>query len=135
MVGPNLTALAKGRRVIAVDLQGHGRTADIDRPFSLEAMSDDVAALLKHLAIGRADVMGYSLGGGVAMMMAIRHPQKVGKLVAVSTVLKRSGFYPEILAMQGQVTPATAEAMKQTPMYQLYASLAPRSEDWPRLLG
>jgi pimeloyl-ACP methyl ester carboxylesterase len=135
MFGPNLAALANGRRVIAVDLQGHGRTADIDRPFSLEAMSDDVAALLQHLAIERADLMGYSLGGGVAVMMAIRHPEKVGKLVAVSTVLKRSGFYPEILAMQGQITPAMAEAMKQTPMYQLYASLAPRPEDWPRLLG
>jgi len=135
MFGPNLPALAKGRQVIAVDLQGHGRTADVDRPFSLETMADDIAALMKHLAIEHADVMGYSLGGGVAVVMAIRHPEMVDKLVAVSTVLKRSGFYPEMLAAQGQVTPAAAEMMKQTPMYQLYASLAPRPEDFPKLLG
>jgi pimeloyl-ACP methyl ester carboxylesterase len=135
MFGPNLPALAKGRQVIAVDLQGHGRTADIDRPLSLEAMADDVAALLAHLKVARADVMGYSLGGGVAVQVAVRHPELVGKLVAASTLVKRSDFYPEILAMQGQVGPAAAEAMKQTPMYQLYASLAPRPQDFPRLLG
>jgi hypothetical protein len=64
MFGPNLPALAKGHRVIAVDLQGHGRTADIDRPISVELMADDVAALIKQLGVGGADVMGYSLGGG-----------------------------------------------------------------------
>jgi len=79
--------------------------------------------------------MGYSLGGGVALQTAIRHPEVVRKLVLVSTPFRRDGFYPEILAQQGQVGPAAAEAMKQTPMYQLYASLAPRPEDWPRLLG
>jgi pimeloyl-ACP methyl ester carboxylesterase len=79
--------------------------------------------------------MGYSLGGGVALQTAIRHPEVVGKLVVVSSPFKRSGFYPDILAQQGQVTAAAAEAMKQTPMYQLYSSIAPRPEDWPRLLG
>src|SRR2546429_189307 len=74
-------------------------------------------------------------GGGVALQTAIRHPEVVRKLVLVSTPFRRDGFYPEILAQQGQVGPAAAEAMKQTPMYQLYASLAPRPEDWPRLLG
>jgi pimeloyl-ACP methyl ester carboxylesterase len=134
MFGPNLPLLAKGRQVIAVDLQGHGRTVDIDRPLSLEAMADDVAALLQHLKIERADVMGYSLGGGVAMQVAIRHPQVVNKLVVVSTLIRRSGFYPEILAMQGQVNAAAAEHMKQTPMYQLYSAIAPRPQDFPRLL-
>jgi len=127
MFGPNLAALARGRQVIAVDLQGHGRTADIDRPLSVAFMADDIAALIKHLGLASADIMGYSLGGGVALQTAIRHPDVVRKLVL--------GFYPEILAQQGQVGPAAAEAMKQTPMYQLYASLAPRPEDWPRLLG
>ena len=135
MFGPNLPGLAKGRRVIAVDLQGHGRTADIDRPLSVELMADDIAALIKHLKLERPDVMGYSLGGGVALQTAIRHPEVVGKLVAVSAPFRRNAFYPEILAQQEQVGAATAEAMKQTPMYQLYSSIAPRPEDWPRLLG
>ncbi len=135
MFGPNLAALAKGRQVIAVDLQGHGRTADIDRPFSLELMADDIAALIKHLGLGSADIMGYSLGGGVALQVAVRHPEVVRKLVLVSTPIRRSDFYPEILAQQGQIGPQTAEQMKGTPMYQLYASLAPRPEDFPRLLG
>jgi pimeloyl-ACP methyl ester carboxylesterase len=135
MFGPNLPALAKGRQVIAVDLQGHGRTADIDRPLGVELMADDIAALIKYLGLESADIMGYSLGGGVALQTAIRHPEAVRKLVVVSTPFRRNGFYPEILAQQGQVTAAAAEAMKQTPMYQLYSSLAPRPEDWPRLLG
>ena len=135
MFGPNLPALAKGRQLIAVDLQGHGRTADIDRPLSVELMADDIAALIKHLGIDSADVMGYSLGGGVALLTAIRHPEVVRKLIVVSTPFRRNGFYPDILAQQGQVTAAAAEQMKQTPMYQLYASLAPRPEDWARLLG
>jgi len=134
MFGPNLPALARGRKVIAVDLQGHGRTADIDRPFSVEAMADDVAALLKHLEIERADVMGYSLGGGVALQVAVRHPQLVNKLVLASTVFRRNGFYPEILGMQGQVNAAAAASMKQTPMYQLYSAIAPRPQDFPQLL-
>src|SRR5206468_5569729 len=74
MFGPNLPALAKGHQVIAVDLQGHGRTADIDRPLDPAFMADDVAALIKHLGLESADVMGYSLGGGVALQTAIRHP-------------------------------------------------------------
>src|SRR5947208_171195 len=135
MFGHNLAALAKGRQVIAVDLQGHGRTADIDRPLSVALMADDIAALIKHLGLASADVMGYSLGGGVALQTAIRHPEVVRKLVVVSTPFRRNAFYAEILAQQGQVGAAAAEAMKQTPMYQLYASIAPRPEDWPRLLG
>jgi len=134
MFGPNLPALAKGRQVIGVDLQGHGRTADIDRPLSVELMADDIAALIKHLGLTRPDIMGYSLGGGVALQTAIRHPEAVGRLVVVSTPFRRNAFYPEILAQQGQVTAAAAEGMKQTPMYQLYSSIAPRPEDWPRLL-
>ena len=135
MFGPNLAALAKGRQVIGVDLQGHGRTADIDRPLSVQFMADDIAALIKHLGLQSADIMGYSLGGGVALQTAIRHPEVVNKLVVVSTPFRRNGFYPDILVQQGQVTAAAAEGMKQTPMYQMYASLAPRPQDWSRLLG
>jgi pimeloyl-ACP methyl ester carboxylesterase len=134
MFGDNLTALAKGRQVIGVDLQGHGRTADIDRPMSAQLMADDIGALIKHLKLDRPDIVGYSLGGGVATFVAIRYPELVRRAVIISTHFRRSAIYPEMLAQQEQVGPQAAEAMKQTPMYQLYASIAPRPEDWPRLL-
>ncbi len=98
-------------------------------------MADDIAALIKHLRLERPDIMGYSLGGGVALQTAIRHPEVVGRLVVVSTPFRRNGYYPDIRAQQAQVGAASAEAMKQTPMYQLYSSIAPRPEDWPRLLA
>jgi len=123
MFGPNLAALSQNRKVIAVELQGHGHTADIDRPLSFEAMGDDIAALMKHLGIERADVMGYSLGGGVALQMAIRHPELVRKLVVVSTSFKRDGWYPEVLAAMAQMGPAAAEGMKRSPLYQLYPNV------------
>jgi pimeloyl-ACP methyl ester carboxylesterase/uncharacterized protein YndB with AHSA1/START domain len=134
MFGPNLQALAKSNKVIAADLQGHGRTADIDRPLSPELMADDIIALLKYLKIEKTDLMGYSLGGGVALQVAFKRPEMVRKLVIVSIPFKKNGFYPEILAQQAQIGPEAAEFMKQTPMYQLYAKIAPRVEDWPVLL-
>ena len=134
MFGGVLPSLAQNRQVVAVDLQAHGRTADIDRPLSFELMAGDIAALIKHLGIEDADVMGYSLGGGVALRTAIQYPEVVRKLVLVSTPFKRDGWYPEVLAGMGQMGPQVAEQMKQTPMYQLYASIAPKPEDWPVLL-
>ena len=134
MFGEILPLLAEGRRVIAVDLQAHGRTADIDRPLSYESMADDVGALIGHLGLKRSDVMGYSLGGGVALQTAIRHPEVVRKLVVVSTPFRRDGWYPEVLAGMEQMGPAAAEPMKATPIYELYASIAPKPEDWPVLL-
>ena len=134
MFGPNLAALAQGRQVIAAELQAHGRTADIDRPITYEAMADDVAALIRYLGFKTADVMGYSLGGGVATQVAIRHPDLVRKLVVVSSAFRQDGWYPEILAGMAQMSPAAAEPMKQTPMYEAYARLAPRPQDWPVLL-
>src|SRR5207247_10394839 len=95
-------ALSKDRQVIAVDLQAHGRTGDIDRPLSYDAMADDIAALLKNLGIEKADVMGYSVGGGVALRTAVRHPEVVRKLVLVSTAFRRDGWYPEVLAGMAQ---------------------------------
>jgi pimeloyl-ACP methyl ester carboxylesterase len=134
MFGEVLPSLAQNRQVVAVDLQAHGRTADIDRPLSFELMADDIAGLIKHLGIEETDVMGYSLGGGVALRTAIQYPEVVRKLVLVSTPFKRDGWYPEILAGMGQMGPQVAEPMKQTPMYLLYASIAPKPEDWPVLL-
>ena len=135
MFGEVLPLLAGGRRVIAVDLQAHGRTADVDRPLSFELMADDIAALIERLEIERADVMGYSLGGGVALQTTIRHPDVVRKLVLISTPFKRDGWYPEVLAGMGRMGPEAAEPMKQTPIYEVYASVAPRPEDWPVLLS
>jgi pimeloyl-ACP methyl ester carboxylesterase len=134
MFGEILPLLAEGRHVIGVDLQAHGRTADIDRPLSFEWMADDVAALIYYLGFRRADVMGYSLGGGVAWQAAIRHPKAVRKLVVVSAPCKRDGWYPENLAGMAQMGPEAAEPMKQSPIYQLYAAIAPRPADWPVLL-
>jgi pimeloyl-ACP methyl ester carboxylesterase len=134
MFGEVLGLLAEGRQVVAVDLQAHGRTADIDRSLSVESMADDIAALIEHLGFEKADVMGYSLGGGVALQTAIRHPEVVRRLVVVSTPFKRDGWYPEVLAGMEQMGREAAEPMKQTPMYQLYASVAPKPEDWPVLL-
>jgi pimeloyl-ACP methyl ester carboxylesterase len=134
MFGPILPTLADHHQVIAVDLQGHGRTADIDRPLDVRLMADDIGALIDHLGLRKPDVVGYSLGGAVAFQVAFRHPEKVGRLVAASAAISRDATYPEILQQQGQVTAAAAEFMKDTPMYELYQRVAPRPEDFPRLL-
>ena len=134
MFGPILPALAERHQVIAVDLQGHGRTADIDRPIDIRLMADDIAALIDHLGLDKPDVVGYSLGGGVALFTAVKYPQKVGKLVSASANVRRNAIPPEMLAQQAQVNAAAAEFMTDTPMYQLYNRVAPRPEDFPRLL-
>jgi len=120
MFGPNLPVLAEHRRVIGVELQGHGRTPDIDRPLRYESMADDVAALLSHLEIDDVDLMGYSLGAGVALQTAIRHPAKARRLVVISRQIKRAGFYPEILAVFDQMGPEMASGIKQSPLYKMY---------------
>jgi pimeloyl-ACP methyl ester carboxylesterase len=135
MFGEILPLLSNHWRVIGVDLQAHGRTGDIDRPLTFEAMADDIAALLKHLGIGKADVMGYSLGGGVALRTAIQYPDAVRKLVIVSTAFRRDGWYPEIVTAMAQIGAGAAEPMKQSPMYRMYARIAPRPADWPVLLA
>ncbi|GAA1416232.1 alpha/beta fold hydrolase [Catellatospora coxensis] len=134
MFGPILPALADHHQVIAVDLQGHGRTADIDRPLDVPLMADDIAALIDHLGLDRPDLVGFSLGGGVALLTAIRHPDKVGRVVSASANIRRSAIYPDMLGQQGQVNAAAAEFMKDTPMYELYQRVAPRPQDFPRLL-
>ena len=123
MFGPNLPALAETRRVIAVNLQAHGRTADIDRPLRFEHMADDLAALLAHLQLERADVLGYSLGAGVALQTAIRHPEAVRKLVVVCEPCKRDGWYPEVLASMDQMGPAIGEGMRHSPLAALYPNV------------
>ena len=128
---PLLSDLAKSRQIIAVDLQGHGRTADIDRPLQYEQMADDVAALLEHLGISQADIVGYSMGGNVALQLAIRHPDLVRKLVVASGQYRLDGMYPEVIAGIAELTP---EIMRGTPWYEEYANVAPNPEDFPRLV-
>ena len=134
MFGPNIAALAAARQVIGVDLQSHGRTPAVDRPMRFETMADDVAALVRYLGHQRADVMGFSLGGGVALRTAIQHPGVVRRLVVVSAPLRRDGWHPEMVAGFVQMGPDFAEQMKQTPMYEAYREVAPRVEDWPVLV-
>jgi len=134
MFEPDLRALGKHRQVIAVDLYGHGRTALTDRSISLIDMGDDMAVVLKGLGVKQADVMGYSLGGGVAFRLAVKHPEVVRRLVLVSTPYAQSGFYPEMLPQQAMVSAAMFEQMKNTPMYLSYKAVAPKPEDFPRLL-
>lgn len=135
MLGELLAALSRTRKVIAADLQGHGRTGDIDRPISFEALGDDIATLAKSLGIEKADVMGYSLGAGAGLQMTIRHPAAVRKVVVLSTVFKREGWYPEILSAMAQLGPAVAEQLKQSPLYQTYSRIAPNPANWPMLVA
>ena len=132
MFGPVLTALAEKRQVIAVDLQGHGRTLPVDsRPMSFEAMATDVAELIKWLGYEKADVMGYSMGGNTALRIAIDHPEVVDKLVAASCVYAFSGWHDYNQQGMGGMAAnleATIEGMKQTPMYQMYLGLMPDAE-------
>jgi pimeloyl-ACP methyl ester carboxylesterase len=134
MFGPVLPVLAEHHQVITPDLQGHGRTADIDRPIDIRLMADDIAALIDHLGLEQPDVVGYSLGGGVAFQTAVKYPAKVRRLVSMSAHIRRDAIPPEMLAQQEQVNAAAAEFLKDTPMYQLYQQVAPHPEDFPRLL-
>ena len=114
---------AERRQVITVDLQAHGRTRDIDRPLRYEAMADDVAGLMAHLGIARADFLGYSMGGGVALQTAIRYPESVGRLVVVSMTMMRDGSYPEVLALFDQMetnAPQIAAQMTRSPLAERY---------------
>ena len=134
MFGPVLPQLAERHEVVTVDLQGHGRTADIDRPIDIRLMARDIAALIEHLGLTKPDVVGYSLGGGVALQTSVQYPAMVRRLVAVSANIRSDAIYPEIRAQQSQVNAAAIDFMKDTPMYQLYQRVAPHPEDFPRLL-
>jgi pimeloyl-ACP methyl ester carboxylesterase len=131
LMGEIVPRLAETRQVIAVELQGHGRTADIDRPLSYEAMADDVAALMHEIGIEKADIFGYSIGGAIALQMAIRHPEMVDKLIAASVSYKTEGMYPEVLAGLETITP---EVFAGSPYEAEYLRLAPHPEDFPKLV-
>jgi pimeloyl-ACP methyl ester carboxylesterase len=132
---PILPALTAERRVITVDLQGHGRTPDADRALQPELLADDVAALIAHLGLEEADVAGYSLGGLVALRVAIQHPEAVRRLVLISVAFRRDGSHPEVVAAMDAFGPEMADMMVGSPPHQLYTQIAPRPEDWPTLVA
>ncbi|QIN84672.1 alpha/beta fold hydrolase [Rubrobacter tropicus] len=130
-MGEILPGLAETRRVIAVELQGHGRTADVDRPITYEQMADDVAALLRHLGTEKADVFGFSMGGGVALQLAIRHPGLVRKLVIASASYTSEGMQPGLHEMLPSITP---EMFAGSPIEAAYKEVAPNPGDFPTLV-
>jgi pimeloyl-ACP methyl ester carboxylesterase len=131
LMGKIIPELAKSRQVIAVEFQGHGHTADIDRPFTYEQLADDTAALIRHLGLGTADLYGYSLGGGVALQVAIRHPDLVRKLVIVSAPHNTDGMHPEYFPAIAQIKP---ELFDGTPWRESYERTAPHPEAFPALV-
>jgi pimeloyl-ACP methyl ester carboxylesterase len=130
----DLAVLAQTRQVIAVDLQGHGRTADIDRPLSHEALADDIGALVAHLDLKQVDVLGYSFGAHVAIQTGLRHRERVRKLVIISAPFARAAAFPSAIAAFEALGPHLLEAMKPSPAYQTYQAVAPRPHDFARLL-
>ena len=123
--------LSKTRKVIAIEMQGHGRTADTPRDINYENLADDVAALLEHLKIPRADLIGYSMGGGVAMQCAIRHPDKVRRAVIISSTFRRDGMVTEGLHALSKLT---ADDFKGSPIEAEYKKLSPTPDAFPRFV-
>ena len=132
--GNVLPALARTRQVIAVDLQGHGRTTLGNRPIDLAAIAKDLAVILDQLGLKQVDVAGYSFGGGAGLRLAIDHPSLVRRLVVISAPYAQSGFFPEMLPQQAAVGSAMADQMKETPMYKSCVAVAPNPKDFPKLL-
>ncbi len=126
--------LAQLRQVIAVELEGHGHTPLRGGPLSYEQMADDVAALAAELGLAEVDLLGYSLGGGVAWQVAVRHPQLVRRLVAISAPVKTEGWALEMRETTGGFSPELAQAYMEFPIYTAYAAVAPRPEEWPDLV-
>lgn len=127
--------MGASHRFISLDLQGHGRTADVERPLRYESLADDVAGLIQYLGLGAADILGYSLGGGVALRVALQHPRRVRKLVLVSAPFRRDGWYPEIRRAMAQDAGTAVRLLKDSPMHRAYLRVAPRKDGWPRLLA
>lgn len=131
LMGPILPALAKTREVIAVELQGHGHTADVERPLTYEQMADDTAALVRTLDIDHADVFGYSMGGGVGLQLAIRHSEVVRRLVVASASFTSDGMHAVALNMFPSITP---ELFAGSPIEEAYLRTAPNPGDFPKLV-
>jgi pimeloyl-ACP methyl ester carboxylesterase len=131
-MGELVPQLAATRRVIGVELQGHGHTADIERALRYEWMADDIAALIRHLGLEQVDIFGFSLGGGVGLQTAILHPELVHKLALASTAFKRDGWYPEALAGMAAIS---VETFAGTPVHDSYLKTSPEPEAWPTFVA
>ena len=134
MFGPVLSKLAENRRVIGIDLHGHGRTELGNRKINLVDIGNDLGVVLNKLGIKQVDVMGYSFGGGAAFQLAVQHPELVRRVVIASAPYAQNGFFPEMLPQQAAVGAAMADMMKETPMYTSYVAVAPKPQDFPKLL-
>jgi pimeloyl-ACP methyl ester carboxylesterase len=126
---PIVHGLDLTRQVIRIDIQGHGRTADIDRPLKFGYLADDVAGLLMHLGIAQADVMGYSLGGAIALHTAFSHPGAGRKLVVVAEPMKSEGWFPDTRSQFANLGPSSAEYLRHTRLHSAYAEIAPNPSD------
>jgi pimeloyl-ACP methyl ester carboxylesterase len=134
MFGALLDRLAGERRVVAIELQGHGHTRDVDKPFTWEAFGDQIAGVIDHLGFDEADLLGYSLGGHASLRCAIQHPEKVRRLALVSIPCRRDGWFPEVLAGFDSMSSALFEHMRQAPMYAAYRAVAPDPDAFPALM-
>lgn len=133
--GPVLEAFAQSREVIAVELQGHGRTGPLDRPMSFEAMAADVAEVIKSLGLGKVDVVGYSMGGTTALRLALDHPELVNKAVLASTPFAFAGWHDYNQQGMRSLNSSQAEMMKGSPLYEAFAAVNPDPEtNFPKLL-
>jgi pimeloyl-ACP methyl ester carboxylesterase len=131
MMAPLTEALAATRQVIVPEMQAHGRTGDVDRPLSYEQMADDTAALMGQLELEQADVVGYSMGGGAALQLAIRHPALVRRLVVISAGFRYDAMPPEAIAMFPSITP---EMFAGSPMETEHQRLSPDPDGFPKLV-
>lgn len=129
-----LDQLAGNRQVIAIELQGHGRTRDTGRPFRYESFGDDIAVLIDNLGLEQADLLGYSLGGSASLRCTIQHPRSVRRLAAVSIPYRRDGWFPEVLAGMDQMSSAGFDQLSQTPLYPQYTAVAPDPDAFPALM-
>lgn len=135
MFGDTLDTLARRRQLVAIELRGHGHTRDTPAPFTWEEFGDEIAAVIRHLGFGQADVLGYSLGGGAALRCAIQHPALVRKLVVLSAPYRRADWYPEILAAFDEMSAATLFPMlSQSPLYSAWVKVAPDADSFPALI-
>jgi len=134
MFGELIEQLAEHHRVVGIELQGHGHTRDIDRPFSYEAFGDDIAAVIEHLGLGVADLLGYSLGAGSCLRAAIQHPALVRRLAVVSFPSRHDGWFPEVRAAFDQMGSAGFAHMRQSPMYEAWSQVAPDPDVFPSLM-